>query len=245
MKISNVILTVLASVVALAMVVEISLARSASQSIDVELTGQRAERTYEALPFKHLDVEGPIRVILTAGLPSHRIEADAALLDLLIDKDDDPDRLHLELEQGDYGDEIVAYISSPNIESIELNGSGSVESPEPLPFRQTVLRFSGNPRANLNFTDAGTLSVDGSGGTNITLAGRTDSLIASFAGGNDLQALNLQANFVSYSASGGNSASVNAERVLDVRGAGSTNIEYTGSPRVSQSISGSGSVKAL
>lgn len=214
----------------------------------VELTGERITRDLDANPLRHLDLEGPMRVILTAGIPKLSIEGDRAVVAALEDTDPDPARLKLDLPDGlrlPAGEEIVARIQTPTLETIDLSGSVRVETPAALPFARNAWDVSGNTRLELSYADAASLEFDGSGSTNVRLAGRARFVDAEFSGSAGLEAGELQARVVSIDASGSSTSTVRVDSVLRFAGSGSNVVEYYGSPRVESSNSGSGGVRAL
>ena len=247
MKISNIILAVLIGGLALSMVVDIATSKKDGANVEgVTLTGKRATRTYDALALKHLNIEGPIKVILTAGLPKLSIEADEGLLDELQDKDEDPVTLSIELPQNtnDVG-EIIAYLSTPTLETITLSGNGRIASPEALPFEENTITLNGSANAQLDYLNAAFLKVNGSGGTNANLSGRTARFEAELSGGNEIDAADLIAQVVEISGSGSTNASIHADSILNFSASGSSSLKYSGNPKVNFSSSGSGSLKAI
>ncbi len=247
MKISNIILAVLIGGLALSMVVDI--ATSKKDGIDIEgvtLSGKQATRNYEALALKHLNIEGPIKVILSAGIPKLSIEADEGLFEELEDKNSDPETLSIELPYNvENSGEIIAYLSTPNLETISLTGSGSIESTGALPYDRSIITLNGSASAKLEYLDAGLVSVNGSGGTNALLSGKTEKLIAGLSGGNEIVAGELLAKVVEINGSGSTTARVHADSILNFSASGSSTLQYTGTPKVSFSSSGSGRLEAI
>ena len=213
----------------------------------VELSGVRAERTLEALPFKHLDVRGPITLILTAGLPEVRLEGDQALLDL-IDDEAAGDKLTLDLDSATGvapADKLTAYVRTPELDKLELRGQASARGPEALPYRRLHIEGAGGPNVDLAFTDAAALRVEYSGGGYAKLAGRVADLDIDLAGGSTVEARDLAAHVARVDASGGHTLDLRVDSLLDVSGAGSLKIRYVGSPKVSSRGSGNVSVEQV
>lgn len=249
MRTSNLILAVLAAVIATGIIVNVfASVPEGSAGADLTLAGIRAERDYDALPLRHLRVSGPISVILSAGVPDVRIEADEALLDHLGDADPDPDVLALRLPRGTRlppGDRIVAHVSTPTLERISLSGSAGVSSPAALSFARVALNTSGNCSADLHFSGAQALEVASSGSADIGLRGTAHALSAGFSGAGDLDAGRLAAQVVRINSSGNANSVVHADSLLVVASSGSGTVGYYGQPRVDFKNSGSGRVRAL
>ncbi|MFK8056525.1 MAG: DUF2807 domain-containing protein [Saprospiraceae bacterium] len=247
MKISNIILAVLIGGLGLSMIVDIATSQKDGVAIEgVTLSGKRATRSYDAIALKHLNIEGPIKVILSAGIPKLTIEADEGLLDELMDKDTDPERLSIELPHNTNGTGgVTVSLSTPTLETITLSGSGSIVSTESLPYKSNVIRFEGSPSADLTYSDADLIKFSGSGGTNATLKGKTKRFEAAMSGGNEIIADELFAQVVDISGSGSTEALVHADSILNFSAAGSSSLRYTGTPKVSFSSSGSGRLEAI
>jgi len=247
MKISNIILTTLIGVLALSMVVEVASSKRDGVNVEgVTLSGKRATRTYDAIALKHLNIEGPINVILTAGIPKLSIEADERLLDELTDKDKDPQTLSLVLPQNTKNvGEITAYLSTPTLETISFSGGGSISSPEALPYASNTITLNGSASAEMKYLNADFIRIAGSGGTNATLSGKTQKLVAGLSGGNEIVAGDLIAKVVDINGSGSTNARVHADSLLNFAASGSSSLQYSGTPKVSFSSSGSGSLESL
>ena len=247
MKISNIILAVLIGGLALSMVVDIATSKMDGVNIEgVALSGKKATRTYETLALKHLNVEGPIKVILSAGIPQLSIEADENLLDQLADGDEDPETLSISLPSNMQNvGEIIAYLSTPTLETISLSGSGSIETPDTLPYLHNTITLNGNAHANLSYSGAEFLRIAGSGGTSASLSGTTEKLVAGLSGGNEIKAGELIAKVVEINGSGSTNARVHADSILNFSASGSSTLQYTGTPKVSFSSSGSGRMEAI
>jgi hypothetical protein len=247
MKTSNIILAVLIGGLALSMMVDIATSKKEGSEIieGVALTGKRVSRTYETLALKHLNIEGPIKVILSAGIPQLSIEADEGLLDQLSDKDDDPETLSIELPQNTYNaGEITAYLSTPTLETISLT-NGSIESPDALPYLNNTITLSGSASASMKYGSADLVQIKGSGGTKARLTGTTKKLVAGLSGGNEIIAGQLIAQVVEIMGSGSTTARVHADSILNISASGSSTLQYTGSPKVSFSSSGSARLEAI
>lgn len=250
MRTSNLILTVLAALLAIAVIVSVTAAArgGSAGTADVALAGVRAERSYDAVPLRHLRVAGPIRVILSAGVPDVRVEADEALLDHLADADPAADVLAIEVPRGvrlASGEEVVAHVTTPTLERLSLSGTASVTSPAALPFASNRVETSGSCRVDLRYADAESVELAASGSAEVELRGLARALTAEFSGSGDLDAGELVASVVRVRSSGSASSVVHADSLLAVESSGSGEVRYRGNPRVAFDNSGSGSLRAL
>ena len=248
MKTSNALLLAGAALAALLFVAHIARAKS-GPTVAPELTGERVTKTYDLPALKHLDLEGPIRLILTAGLPSVTVEADASQIALLDDRDDVPDKLTLRLPRGRgdlrEADMVVARVSSPALRRVEMSGRSELEGSAPLDYGYLDLDLSGGTVVDLAFTQIDSLYVDASGSLRGVLRGAGGLVEFRGSGSSDLDASGLRARQAVVSVSGSSAVRVHADSTLEVRGSGSTDVEYSGQPRLTTKLSGSSSVEAV
>ncbi len=248
MKTSNLLLLGGFAALCLFLISHITMAKGGVTS-GLELAGMRSTKTFDLPALKHLDFEGPVRLILTAGMPSVTIEADDALMSEIVDRDSEDDRLTIRVPRtgGDYraSDMIVARISSPDLRTVAMGGRNAISSTAPLTYRSLALDLSGGTELDLAFVDIDSLRVDGSGSVSGTLRGLASLFTLDGSGSADVDASGLRAKSAKIDISGSGNVRLHADSLLSVRGSGSTEVEYTGQPRVSTSVSGSGKVSAV
>lgn len=114
------------------------------------------------------------------------------------------------------------YITVPFIQSMTINGSGNIVG-----------------QGNLN-SDFLELNINGSG--YIDLSGFTEQLRASISGSGNIRAWGLTARNADIRVIGSGNVEINVLRDLFASISGSGNIYYTGNPRLSTNINGSGRV---
>ena len=129
----------------------------------------------------------------------------------------------------------------------ELNGSGAIKG--------TVSGFNdGTSDLTLRISGAGTLKADvivrtltlkGSGSAKFELNGEAEDVSAQISGSGKIRALGLKAQNADISISGAGSAEIRVEKKLKAVISGAGIIKYAGSPQLSVSTSGAGSVTAL
>lgn len=154
---------------------------------------------------------------------------------------------------------INVYVKTPTLNSIELSGSGIVQSNTIVTQNLSVkLSGSGNmngavvtPMSNIILTGSGNINyyldsdnlsstISGSGAIN--LIGTSTSSSNLISGSGDLNAFSLLSDNVQATISGSGNVYINAEKQLDVTISGSGNVYYIGDPSLNVNISGSGSV---
>ena len=246
MKISNLILGLFLAGLALFLTVSIASSKVHADSSDITLSGKPQTHTYEAFALKHIDIEGPIKVMLSAGIPQMSVSADQAILDELKDRDPGQETVSIKLPNNlrNVG-EIILTVQTPTLESITLTGEAQVQATDSLPYSTNVINLNGSGSANLLYKGATRLDVHASGGTKVTLAGYANTLSAELSGGNSIEAGSLLAQVVDVKGSGSTHATVAADSLLTFSGSGSSHLEYYGSPKVNFSGAGSSSMKAL
>lgn len=248
MKTSNLLL--LAGFLAASLFIITHVAGARGQQVSsIELTGERVTRTYDIPSLRHLDLEGPIRLILTAGLPSVTIEADAAFAEHLDDADDEPDKLTIDLPRvrGDMTEAhmVTARVSAPDMETIRMSGRSELQSAGALDYDNLEVHLSGGATVDLDLADMAELDLDGSGSVSGMLRGRVAYLDFDASGSSDVDASELRVQRAEVNLSGSGKLRIHVDSLMEVRGSGSSRVEYTGAARVDSRMSGSGQVVGL
>lgn len=154
---------------------------------------------------------------------------------------------------------INVYVKTPTLNSIELSGSGIVQSDTIVTQNLSVkLSGSGNMNgavissmSNLVLTGSGninyyldsdnlTSTISGSGAINLIGTATNSGNVISGSG--NLNAFSLMSDNVQATISGSGDMYVNAQKQLNVTISGSGNVHYIGDPTLNVNISGSGSV---
>lgn len=183
------------------------------------------------------------RVIITKdSVQSVRIEAQPNILQILT-TDVSGGELRISSEEclTDYKT-IMVYIAMPNLEGVDVNGSGNIEtrgtfSPDKV---ELTINGSGTITATLNANEA-YATIRGSG--NINLNGSARKFGIEIAGSGDVNAQDMPAQNCDVSVKGSGNCKVFAISKLDVDIAGSGNVYYKGKPDISNSIAGSGKLE--
>ncbi len=176
-----------------------------------EGSGVAAKEVREVGQFERVESLGSIDVVIRAGEESRvSISGDDNLLEFVV-TEVSRGTLEVRLENGSYefGEPLVVTISVPQLESLELNGSGSAT-------------ITGLKQESI------TLSVLGSG--DVRASGSVDLLHASVKGSGDLSLRELKARSAVASVLGSGDIALHAEEYLKASVQGSGDIDYWGSP---------------
>lgn len=138
--------------------------------------------------------------------------------------------------------EVRYELTLPDLETLELNGSGDVESAVSTD-GTLVIEISGSGDIELAGIDAERVEAIISGSGGIDLAGTTTELLVKLGGSGDIDAGDLSAQEATVEIGGSGDVSVAARDNLLVRISGSGTVEYSGDPVIDDEISGSGEVR--
>ena len=141
---------------------------------------------------------------------------------------------------GDQSD-VVINISSPEINSISISGSGVINTLDSIYSDYMNFQVSGSGSINANAVSNNTTAkISGSG--SITLNGISNNLDVDISGSGDVHAFHFFTKTCSVDISGSGNAEVNAIETLGINISGSGNVYYQGSPKLTINVSGSGSI---
>jgi hypothetical protein len=138
-----------------------------------------------------------------------------------------------------------AYISAPDIRSIESAGSGSIQIVGTIKTEilELVLAGSGNIKGSIDVEE---LQMEQSGSSNIRLSGKAVKAEFNCSGSGNLQSPDLIIDFCEVSLSGSGNADITVEKELSGSLSGSGNIRYKGNAEITEkSISGVGKIRKM
>ena len=135
------------------------------------------------------------------------------------------------------------YVYAPTIETVNFSGSATAENWDTINGESFSASISGSATMEVAL-HVQSVEINSSGSGRFTLTGTTDLLDIRSSGSSRITADGLQANTATINISGSGRAYVNVADYLDVRVSGSGTVRYSGNPRVSQNITGSGRVEA-
>lgn len=132
-------------------------------------------------------------------------------------------------------------ITLPELEGLEINGSGNIRVPDTFMVDKINLEINGSGDINASLIAAKIESeIHGSG--NIILTGSANINNVEIFGSGDIKAENLPCNESNIEVNGSGDVYVYAIRNLDVDVNGSGTVHYKGKPQVNSKVNGSGKV---
>ncbi len=138
--------------------------------------------------------------------------------------------------------DLIIYITLPNITSLKISGSGDIISENTLTTDDLELRISGSGNMDMA-VNADDIEIVISGSGNVYLEGSADMLDFIVSGSGDFKGFNLLANAANILISGSGDVEVNVDDSLDVKISGSGDVRYKGTPpSINTQITGSGRV---
>ncbi len=133
-------------------------------------------------------------------------------------------------------------VTVPRLNTLAASGSGDM-TVEPFETPSLAIRVSGSSDTRLQRLTTAELQISISGSGDVEGAGAATRLKIGVAGSGDVKLRDMKSDEVSISIPGSGDASVHADKLLDVRIAGSGDVVYTGNPAtVNAKVAGSGSV---
>lgn len=238
--------------------------RMSGQQIEGSGTATTEERTVDAFTAIEMNTTG--RLILEQGEQRVELRGDDNILPRIITEIEDG-ALAIGTEENVSLDPEVPLeyrIRMPNLEAVQLDGSGDIEM-SPFTVERLVLEIDGSGTVRTRELTGGSvlLEIDGSGdgffpgidtesleieidgSGSIEASGRADAQMVDIAGSGNFIAPDLTGRTVQIRVAGSGDAQVGEADSLRVRISGSGDIRYRGSPVIDQRISGSGSVRPL
>ena len=211
------------------------------------------EQTRKVDSFSEISLRISAKVHLTQGEKQNlEIVAKPSALDEIITEVKDG-KLIIRFSSKDFfwnpfrpGD-ITIYITTPEINGLNVSGSGDILAEDGIKTKILDLAVSGSGNIRLSELTAERVQSTISGSGNILLAGKTaaQDLSVTISGSGNFKGLDFSSDDVTVKVSGSGYAGVGANKNLYIRLSGSGNVTYKGTPQIDQSVSGSGSVRKV
>ena len=135
------------------------------------------------------------------------------------------------------------YVSMPEIEELNVSGSGQIHSDDKFKSNNVKLIVSGSGEILLNIK-ANYVKSRVSGSGEIELTGKTDKQDVRISGSGEYNAFDLTSNETVVDISGSGNCEIFVEESLEAEVSGSGDVEYRGEPKiVNTEVSGSGTIK--
>ncbi|HSM49025.1 MAG TPA: head GIN domain-containing protein [Draconibacterium sp.] len=139
---------------------------------------------------------------------------------------------------------IDIYISVPEVDGLNVSGSGDIVSDEiNTRILDLLVSGSGNIKIEKLAAEKVTANISGSGNIKISEGGIASDLSVRISGSGNVDARGFEAKNVSVQTSGSGNCHVVSNGEIKARLSGSGNVYYSGNPAIDSSVSGSGSVK--
>lgn len=211
--------------------------------LSVQGTGPEITKSIDLHAVDELELDVPAHLtLITADSVSCVIKAQQNIIDL-IDFDASSDELEIKSNRNYRTDRPVEiYISMPALEKISLNGSGNIQSLNPV--KGDVIRTSISGSGDISLTVLANelrSTINGSG--DMHLAGKVSLHKSEINGSGNMHAGALNSETCKISINGSGDAEVDAASSLNAHINGSGSVTYTGSPAVDSKVTGSGEVK--
>jgi hypothetical protein len=135
-------------------------------------------------------------------------------------------------------------VTMKQVNGVSISGSGSARA-DRLQSDRCNLSISGSGRFAVAGLEVNSLATDISGSGRVELSGKAGGHAISISGSGTVLAAGLETQNTTVRISGSGVAEVNASQALDITMSGAGDVRYLGSPKVTQSISGSGRVRQM
>lgn len=137
-------------------------------------------------------------------------------------------------------------VRSPDLEKINISGSGSLSAEDTMELHDLNIDISGSGKVKMNYVKAKNIEANMRGSGKIILGGSAQSLNANLAGSGKIITHKLNVDRAEVNVSGSGTASVWVSDSLTANNAGSGNLYYVSSPRtINQAIAGSGKIEPI
>lgn len=209
----------------------------------LEGSGELKSDTRLLKPFTKIELNTDAKVIITKdSVQSIRVEAQPNLLKVLTTEVSGK-WLYIDLD-GCLANHkpITVYISTPSFETIEVDGSGSVEGRGSFAGEKILLTIDGSGSINIGLSaNAVNSEIKGSG--NMNLSGSARKFDVDLSGSGDMNAQEMPSGVCKVNVRGSGNCRIFAINKLAVDIAGSGNVFYKGTPDISTNINGSGKLE--
>lgn len=139
--------------------------------------------------------------------------------------------------------DINFYLTVKNLNKIDLLGSGSIKA-EKLKINDLAINIDGSGKVQMNL-EAEKLVSTVSGSGDFDLSGKVKNQEISFTGSGNYESRNLESEKANIKISGSAKIVTNTKDELIIKINGSGTVSYLGTPKVNQTVSGSGTIERI
>ncbi len=140
---------------------------------------------------------------------------------------------------------ITIYISVPELEKVEITGSGKVIAKDAFSADALEFRLTGSGRIQFEVEQSRALAAEVTGSGHIALAGTTERLEVHITGSGSVDATKLQSRIAEVEVAGSGNARIYALEEIEASVMGSGSVRYAGPARIHSQTIGSGRVSPL
>ncbi len=199
--------------------------------------------------FHSVDVSGALSVYVKQDSgQSVRVEADENLQEL-IEIHEEGGTLHISPRDNfnldPSNNAIKIFVTAPQFRSLEVTGASNIYSENRLTSSETLdIQLTGASEARLD-VKAPRVNAGMTGASHITLSGETKDLDIEGAGASGIKSFDLKTENTRLDIAGACSAEVFASVKLDVEASGASEVEYKGTPAITQSVTGASNIRKV
>lgn len=195
--------------------------------------------------FSGLRVSGAISVILVQG-DSYKVKVvaenagDIKSVITTIDKDS-----ILNVSHGKIKDDVKVYVTVKSLKKIEASGASNIKSENPLNI--TTLTVDGSGASNMKLQlNGGDVVVSLTGASSLKMTGTANNLTAVVSGASSLKGYELETQNASVNSSGSSIVKLLVKNSLKGDASGASSIKYAGEPKEKVlNVSGASSIKSV
>ncbi len=228
------------------LIVSISLLLTSCVGVYVctEGSGILGKQVREFRNFSGISLSIPANVFISQDSSTKVIiETDDNLFDFVL-TDLKDDLLVIESEKGICPKKLNLFISTPEIELLEINGSGDIFAQTPIQSKKFTIRIYGTGDVAVDSINASKVKIEIYGSGDVRLGGYCENFFTEINGSGDIKALKLTADNAKIMTSGSGDVFINCSNSIDASIAGSGDVYYLGSPKfLNFNVSGSGEVR--
>jgi hypothetical protein len=133
-------------------------------------------------------------------------------------------------------------IETPTLERVDISGAANVDIEDFIGFDEFEVDLSGASKLNLK-VNVNDLTADISGASTVTLEKKVPFLTVDLFGASKLNGYDAASEEAYLTLSGASRAYVSVAEYLSVNASGASTVNYKGSPRIDQEVSGASKVK--
>ena len=211
----------------------------------IEVGGKITTESRKTNTFTSIDLNIPANVYVSQGLPQEvKITAKRGVLQQIV-AEVEGNTLSIDYDTCvSNPDSIKIYITAQDIHKLQINGSGNISTLYGITTDELELEINGSGDIKVEAKATKIVNeINGSG--NIKLSGSSETLQIEINGSGDIYAFDAPTENCIIKINGSGDCKVFVKTSLEVEVNGSGDIDYQGSPDVSISIIGSGTVKKL